>query len=68
MNLFKYVLAALLVHVINRRSFGWSMELIVTPAPLLLGVLLAVSAAVLAGIYPALRASHGTLAGSLRDE
>ena len=27
-------LAALLVHVINRRSFGWSMSFVVTPARL----------------------------------
>ena len=62
------VLAALLVHVINRRSFGWSMDLIFTPGPLLLGVLLAISAALLAGIYPAVHSSRSLLGSALRDE
>lgn len=61
-------LAALLVHVINRRSFGWSMDLSVTPAPVLLGEALAIAAAFLAGIWPAIRASRLGLDGALRDE
>jgi putative ABC transport system permease protein len=62
------VLAALLVHVINRRSFGWSMDFIITPSPLLTGMVLAVAAALLAGIYPAIRASRIELGGALREE
>src|SRR5690606_7040136 len=46
------VLAAVLVHVINRRSFGWSMELLVTPGPLMTGLALAVGAALVAGLVP----------------
>ena len=61
-------LAGLLVHVINRRSFGWTMDLVVTPQPVLLGVVLAVVAAFLAGIYPALRGSGTGFDGALRDE
>lgn len=61
-------LAGLLVHVINRRSFGWTMDLVVTPAPVLPGVVLALVAAFLAGIYPALRGSRRGLDGALRDE
>ncbi|HEY7672899.1 MAG TPA: FtsX-like permease family protein, partial [Gammaproteobacteria bacterium] len=62
------VLAALLVYVINQRSFGWSMDLVITPAPLVLGAILAVTAALLAGVYPALRASRGGIDAALRDE
>jgi putative ABC transport system permease protein len=62
------VLAALLVHVINRRSFGWSMDFVVTPAALALGLALAVAAALLAGAYPAWRASRTSLAAALREE
>lgn len=62
------VLAGLLVHVINRRSFGWSMDFVVTPGPLLAGLALAVGAAVLAGIYPAVRATRAELGGALREE
>ncbi|HEX5047838.1 MAG TPA: FtsX-like permease family protein [Gammaproteobacteria bacterium] len=61
-------LAALLVHVINRRSFGWSMSFVLTPGPLLTGLALAVVASLLAGIYPALRASRVELGGALREE
>lgn len=61
-------LAALLVHVINRRSFGWTMELSFTAQPLALGVLLAVTASLLAGLYPAWQASRADLGEALRDE
>jgi len=61
-------LAALLVHVINRRAFGWSMDFIVTPAPLAAGVALAIGAALLAGVYPSLRAARVGLGGALREE
>jgi len=62
------VMAALLIFVINVRSFGWSMELIVAPRPLLLGVALALSASLLAGIYPATRAVRTGVATQLREE
>jgi putative ABC transport system permease protein len=61
-------LAVLLVHVINRRAFGWSMDFVLTPAPLVSGFALAVGAALLAGIYPAVRASRIGLGGALREE
>ncbi|HEX6998848.1 MAG TPA: ABC transporter permease [Gammaproteobacteria bacterium] len=62
------VLAALLVHVINRRSFGWTMEFVVLPGPIVAGVALAVGAALLAGLYPAARIARGELARALREE
>jgi putative ABC transport system permease protein len=61
-------LAALLVYVINRRSFGWSMELELTGTPLAAGFALAVGAALLAGIYPAVKGSRSNLDAALRDE
>ena len=61
-------LAAMLVHVINRRSFGWTMELSFTVQPLALGLLLAVTASLLAGLYPAWQASQAYLGEALRDE
>jgi putative ABC transport system permease protein len=62
------VLAALLVHVINKRSFGWSMDFVITGETLLEGLALAVIAALVAGVYPAWRASRGSLNAALRDE
>lgn len=61
-------LAALLVQVINRRSFGWSMDFVVTPGALAVGLALALSAALLAGAYPAWRASRTDLGAALREE
>jgi putative ABC transport system permease protein len=62
------VLAALLVHVINRRSFGWTMDFVFSAGAPAAGLLLAVGAALLAGIYPAWRSARGGLAGALREE
>jgi putative ABC transport system permease protein len=62
------VLAALLVYVINRRSFGWSMDLVLTGTPLATGFAVAVGAALLAGVYPAIRSSRPNLDAALRDE
>jgi putative ABC transport system permease protein len=61
-------LAVLLVHVINRRSFGWTMEFVLTPQALISGVSLAVVAALLAGVYPAWRASRIELGAALRED
>jgi putative ABC transport system permease protein len=62
------VLALLLVHVINRRSFGWTMDFVLTPQALVSGVSLAVVAALLAGMYPAWRASRIELGAALRED
>lgn len=61
-------LALLLVHVINRRSFGWTMDFVFTPQALASGVSLAVAAALLAGVYPAWRASRTNLGAALRED
>jgi putative ABC transport system permease protein len=61
-------LALLLVDVINRRSFGWSMDFVVTPGALTSGLLLAIVAALLAGLYPSWRASRIELGPALREE
>jgi putative ABC transport system permease protein len=61
-------LALILVHVINRRSFGWGMSLHVEPAILVQAPLIAVAAALLAGVYPAWRMAMTTPAAGLREE
>jgi putative ABC transport system permease protein len=62
------VLALLLIHVINRRAFGWSMDTILPGAVLLEGLVLAVTAALIAGVYPALKMARTLPAESLREE
>jgi len=62
------LLAAVLVFVINRRSFGWTMSIDPSPGILLQGVALSLLAALLAGLYPAWRMASAPPAEALRDE
>ena len=52
-----YFLALILIYIINRRSFGWTLQLQLAPYPFIQAFFLAVLAALLAGIYPAWRMS-----------
>ena len=61
-------LAYVLVFVINRRSFGWTLELTLTPDMAVKAIVLSLLAAVLAGIYPALKMSRARPAVALREE
>jgi putative ABC transport system permease protein len=61
-------LALILIHVINRRAFGWSIETTVPGEVLLQAVGLAVLAALLAGVYPAWRLARTPPAPALREE
>lgn len=62
------LMAWMLIDVVNLRSFGWTMIMQPTPAPLIGGVLLAWLAALLAGVVPALRAARVQPAVALRGE
>ena len=48
-------LAAVLIFIINRRSFGWTMDFVLAPQFLLSAVVLGATAGLLAGVYPAWR-------------
>jgi putative ABC transport system permease protein len=63
-----YILAWILVFIINQRSFGWTLQMHADPAPFAEAFLLAVVAALLAAIYPAWRLSHMQTAEALRGE
>jgi putative ABC transport system permease protein len=63
-----YVLAVILIYIINRRSFGWTLLMRVQPDPFLLALVVSVLAALLAGIYPALRIGRITSAEAMRYE
>ena len=62
------LLSTILIHVINRRSFGWSMTMSIDVSQIAGAVLLAVIAAVLAGLYPAYRMAKTRPALALRGE
>lgn len=62
------LMAEVLIHVINRRAFGWTLTPLISSGPLLHAILLALVAALLAGCYPAWRAARLSPAQGLRDE
>ena len=62
------LLAYLMVSVVNRRSFGWTLQLDLSPPIFLQGIALAVLAALIAGAYPAWRMSRSAPALALREE
>ena len=62
------VMAWVLIEVINRRAFGWQIDMIVTPSMLVSAMLLAVVAALLAGLYPAWHATRSQPALAMREE
>ncbi|HKK91972.1 MAG TPA: ABC transporter permease, partial [Longimicrobiales bacterium] len=61
-------LAAVMIFVVNKRSFGWTLEMTVGPEILGQSVALAVIGALAAGIWPAWRMSRTSPAVALRDE
>ena len=63
-----YVLAWILIFVINQRSFGWTLQMRADALPFVQALLLSVAAALLAALYPAWRLSHMQAAEALRGE
>jgi putative ABC transport system permease protein len=63
-----YILAWILIFVINQRSFGWTLQMDATPGPFLQAFLLAVGAALLAAAYPAWRIGRMQPTQALRAE
>jgi putative ABC transport system permease protein len=63
-----FVLSLILIYIINRRSFGWTLQMQVELAPFLTALAVAVAAALLAGIYPARKMSKMLTAEALRYE
>ena len=60
--------AAALIFVVNRRSFGWSMDMEIYPIVMLQAVVIAATAALLASVYPAIVMSRASPAHALREE
>ncbi len=63
-----YTLALILIYIINRRSFGWTLQMQLQPEPFLAALSIAIIAAILAGIYPARRLSRMMAADAIRYE
>jgi putative ABC transport system permease protein len=61
-------LATVLVYVINKRSFGWTLQFNVAPEILLQALVLGTLAALLAAIYPGWKMSRSDASVALREE
>jgi putative ABC transport system permease protein len=61
-------LAAVLIFVINIRSFGWSMAFIPLPGQMVQAFIVALGAALIAGVYPAWKLGTLVTARALRSE
>lgn len=58
----------LLIEVINRRAFGWQIDLHLEPAQFANALLLSLCAALIAGLYPAWRTGRAPIATEVREE
>lgn len=63
-----YALSLILVYVINQRSFGWTIQMLIQPEIFVQAIVVALTAALLAGIYPAWRLSQVAAAEEMRYE
>jgi putative ABC transport system permease protein len=60
--------AIVLTDVINRRAFGWQIDLHLTATQFTDALWLALAAALVAGLYPAWRTARASIAGDIREE
>lgn len=63
-----YVLSLILIYIINLRSFGWSLEMRLDPVEFAQAFLVALGAALVAGLYPAWRMGRIPPADAVRAE
>jgi putative ABC transport system permease protein len=63
-----FVLALILIYIINLRSFGWSLEMQLDPVEFGQAFVVAVGAALAAGLYPAWRMGRIAPAEAVRAE
>jgi putative ABC transport system permease protein len=62
------LLAVVLVYIINLRSFGWTIRLVLDPATFVQAALVALISALLGAIYPMLRLKRLAIASAVRQE
>ena len=62
------LVATVLVYVINRRSFGWTLDLVIARHVFVQALILALAAALFAGLYPAVSMGRTVPAMALGEE
>ena len=60
--------ALVLIDVINRRAFGWRIDLHLNASQFTHALVLSLAAALAAGLYPAWRAARAPIAAEIREE
>jgi putative ABC transport system permease protein len=63
-----YVLAYILITIINARSFGWTLQMDLQPAYFAQAFAISLVAALLAGLYPAYQLGQMVIATAVRQE
>jgi len=63
-----FVLAWVLIYVINVRSFGWTLQMDLQPAYFLQALAVALVAALLAAIYPSFKLGQMVIATAIRSD
>lgn len=63
-----FALAWILIYVINIRSFGWTLQMALDPIYFGQAFLVAIVAALLAGLYPAFRLGQMNISTAIREE
>jgi len=63
-----FALAIVLIYIINLRSFGWTLQMTLRPSEFIQALVVAIIAALLAGLYPAWRMGRMAPADGLRSE
>ena len=63
-----FVLALVLIYVINLRSFGWTIQLTLDPWVFVQAMAVSVTAALVAAVYPLWRLQQIPVAEGLRQE
>ena len=62
------IIALVLTKVVDRRAFGWHIQMHLHAAQFVNALALALAAALVAGLYPAWRTSRAPIAAEMRDE
>jgi putative ABC transport system permease protein len=63
-----WALAFILIHFINLRSFGWTLNMQTDPTIFGMALVVSLTAALLAGIYPVVRLNKMQIATAIRQE
>ena len=61
-------LAWVLIEIVNKRSFGWTYDMVVSSSTLIQAVTLSCAAALVAGVFPAVKAAGTDIADALHME